>query len=424
MFVVNQSTCRKILLMLAVAILIEPNYFAQGPLKAVDFVYSILKIICTLLILFRFFICLKVRTGLLLVFLYEGVMLISTALGGGSVLSFVKINAYIVVMAILLEWMLEQDAPSLISAVSSVFGIYTYISLLTWILFPEGMYTHPLGWKNCWFLGYKNIATPILLVGMVCALFDSYMKYKRISWYAWSVVVCAEIYMFGVSSVTGMVTSIVALAVSAVSYWMDVVEKILNCKNIVIGNFILFVLIVFVRIQNVLDIFGNIVIQMGKNLTFSSRTYLWDRVIPLIRDSLILGNGAQEYQEYVNLFHYWWAVHLHSYYLQVLFEGGLTALGLVFVLLFLGGMNFDQHSKVRASMIIKYGLMAYLLANQLEMYGQVSTMFMLVFMHYHIEEIEDQYEQLRQKYVNRDKRKVRLIWGKKLLYREDMKMNA
>lgn len=421
--VIDQNTYKKVFSMITIAILIEPAYFSNGSFGFVDRIYDILKIILALFILFKFIFRMKTGANFWLVVLFEFCLLFSTLFMKGDLISFFNTNIYVIVMVMLLEWLLETNAPVIISSIGFVFGTYAHINLLTYLLFPQGLYIHEiLGWNNCWFLGYKNLATPILLVGMVCTLYDSLMRKRKIDLYTISVIICSLWYQIGVLSITGIVSSILLIITTALSFYFDIIDKFLSCKKIILGNFILFFLIVFVRIQNIIDLFGNLILQLGRNITFSSRTYLWDRIIPLLHTSMWWGYGVQASDEYRSMFNYSWAFHLHSYYLQIFYEGGIIAFILLFGLLFSGGKHFDLFSQKKESVIIKCGILAYLVAIQMEVYAKISTMFILVFMLYHVGKIEEQYELLFHEYEMTRARKIQFMWGKSSLNKKKQKI--
>lgn len=411
--VINRDVYKKISAILVIAALIEPAFFTNGSFVLIDLLYDILKIVCALYITFVFFCRMKTSMSFWFVFLFESCLLFSTLFMGGNVISFFKTSVYIIIIIMFLECLIETDAPIIVSAIGKVFGIYTYISLGSFLLYPKGLYTSTtLLWGNNWFLGNKNQATPILLLGIICSLYDSLMRKGKISLYSLSVIVCSVWYLIGVSSITGILAAVLTLFIIGITFRWIVVDKIFSCKNIVLGNMVLFILLVFVRIQNILDLLGNIILQLGKTLTFSSRTYIWDQVLPLLQTSILWGHGVTSAEEYRNTFHYTWAVNLHSYYLQVLFEGGLLAFVLLFGYMIVSAIYYDQYSRKKESLIIKYGLMSYLIASQMEVYGYISTIFILIFLLCHIDKIEKQYAPLREEYEINKKRKIKFIWGK------------
>ena len=76
-------------------------------------------------------------------------------------------------------------------------------------------------------------------------------------------------------------------------------------------------------LQNYFDFI--IVDLLNRDLTFTGRTYIWDKAISLIKDNMVLGLGFSDMELRIKAIGIY---HAHSAYLNVLLESGI--IGLIF----------------------------------------------------------------------------------------------
>lgn len=103
----------------------------------------------------------------------------------------------------------------------------------------------------------------------------------------------------------------------------EVTKKILSIYTYLIGNILFFICIVVLRVQN--DFISNIVRYLGKNMTFSSRTPIWDNALYFIRQNPILGVGMESVENIKSKLGF---SAVHNTFLEILYTGG--AIGFTF----------------------------------------------------------------------------------------------
>ena len=66
----------------------------------------------------------------------------------------------------------------------------------------------------------------------------------------------------------------------------------------------------------------------GKDITFSGRTILWDKILHSISDSIFMGFGVKTEEALISYFGLAYAGHSHNLALQIIFQTGI--LGTIF----------------------------------------------------------------------------------------------
>ena len=92
-----------------------------------------------------------------------------------------------------------------------------------------------------------------------------------------------------------------------------------------------------------------------------------------------MGQGYFTAIEYEKHFGGIWITHLHCYYLQVLYEGGIIAFGSLFALIFRSMAIFDRTERNYTETIFLIGVFAVLLVWQVEAYLTIIRYFFIAF---------------------------------------------
>lgn len=187
-------------------------------------------------------------------------------------------------------------------------------------------------------LGYDNDFTKYMLCAYFIALLYNLVTSKKLR-SATLIIACHITLLYA-----GVGTGIVALIV------MDIVLliKFLKIGNTtVLQSFIIYLLteflIVFARVQN---LFAFIIVDLlGKDLTFTGRTDVWNHSINRIFDHILIGHGdMNQITEYLVI----GDVYCHNGFLELLFRGGIIHLMLFITLILIIDKtmknNFDRYT--------------------------------------------------------------------------------
>ena len=197
--------------------------------------------------------------------------------------------------------MSEYIRASTIKCVLIIFEILIYANCLSVLIAPHGLYRFMTitGWWTdaCWFLGIRNGMTLTYIIAFylewINYLLDKKEKRRLI---IFLVIASFTIYRInflssitiGAGSAGGLVTCWLCVLI-----FIFIPKKIpfLNFFNACILNLLLFILLVFFRIQRLFSFFIEKVLH--KTVTLSGRVYLWEKTNRVIGKSLVWGYGVE-----------------------------------------------------------------------------------------------------------------------------------
>lgn len=223
--------------------------------------------------------------------------------------------------------------------------------LITFLLNPNGIYNgfSQGEFREC-FLGNKNTVRNPLMLGFVCSALLDEQREMAITARTCLVIVVGLLNLILVWSATSLVVYLVACLLYCCSLCNI---SIPNIRYFELGALISCLLVVFVRKLNVFSHF--IVDILGKDMTFSDRTAIWDSALNDALDSPLFGIGLGSEIVYSNPNNPFLRVsHCHNAYIDSFYKGGIVGL-----LLFLEVVRYScsaissiQNSRVRSILII------------------------------------------------------------------------
>ena len=111
---------------------------------------------------------------------------------------------------------------------------------------------------------------------------------------------------------------------------------------------------------------------LGKSVTMTGRTELWDAAIPILADSPLFGYGINsQFGAFIPAFKglLWQA---HNQYLQIAYDGGLVAVGLFIALLWTASTRADAsrcNPRARAAFVSVYAAMSVMAISEIYVYN-------------------------------------------------------
>ena len=217
--------------------------------------------------------------------------------------------------------------------------IYNILNLLSILVYPNGLYdARGIGefgitaFGNMttayYFLGYQKGHIFFQLSACGFSLLFELLTKKNIGSYFYLNLVISIISSIVMMSVSGtIVLLIVGFLLLKCMYKIFHMVSLLRIIGLV---FLVWVSIVVLRIQ---EFFTNILGLVGKDLTLTGRTIVWDVGIEKFLENPLTGLGIISSERAYDLFHFG-VGSVHSLFLEVLFYGGVLA-GSCFMLLLL-----------------------------------------------------------------------------------------
>lgn len=301
------------------------------------------------MMLFGKFSMSKCSMIILAIYFFVGVF---TAMGEKDFFSLMKVGGTSFGFALFTDYLIQKKPEIYFKASISVLLLLFTINLYTIIMYyPIGMYETDKVVGDLYFMGHDNgmiyNLIPLCAVCMIYSYLTEGRLMTRYTFFALFLSVFSEVY---VHSATGII-EVTMLLILVVMYDNKYLRKIVT-PGVLITTYLCFnVLIVFMKIQNYFA--GFIVGVLGKDLTLTGRTVLWDFAVFKIRQNNFMGYGMGSEIPGANGHTY---PHCHNLLLDFLYKGGLFSFICFIVLLVVFGKCYYRSSDKRISKIILIAL--------------------------------------------------------------------
>ena len=361
-------------------------YFSEWPL--IDIFFDAWKVLSVLFIFVFYFKKKTFSKFSLVVCIYQIMTVINAVIHGNSI--SVK-SIFLEVVPPLCVCLLSELCVNICffrsAQVIQNIGIVCMVAnLYTVLRYPGGMH-NTLGVYYYWLLGSKNWQITYLFPFVVVTLL---LMEKRQNWKIKDIMalLLAEITCFFNTSTTSLICMTILIALSFL-----IRDRFTNIINILTYSIVAFGMhfgVVFFRIQTLFSWLIEGI--LGKSVTFTSRTLLWDRMIALIIEKPFWGYGLLETTTRVRITGLWFAVHAHNQFLEVAFQGGLVLLAVWLIVLFLPVGNLYKYRNFASSRILATSIFAILLLFLTEYYSHTIFVFEVFLLAFHTEKIQKSIE--------------------------------
>ena len=305
----------------AVLVLTEPTYLSTISVVH-KFFYSlftpiIFVFLCINTIKYKAF-----NKILLLIILFYFCIFFPTLLYGGQLTALLFYFLKVISFVMLINIGIKNRGIDFIKIVGLIFFLYAIINLITMIIFPKGLYSLDTI-EHSWFLGHKNGLIKWLLPGFAFVSIPELIFKNKLSLKSW-------IYLFVIASsiiISKSSTSLVALIVLIILLLNTIkdekIVKHINLNSSILLNFAFFVAIILLHLQN--HFYKIIVNVLNKDLSFTGRNFLWDRILLYINQKPIIGHGLTQQSVMLEQMHYS-NMSSHNFVLDYWYEGGILCL--------------------------------------------------------------------------------------------------
>lgn len=347
-----------------------PGYILGNTL---DTIYDIYKIIsCALIFVFYIYKYRKISKMLVAITLFQFSFIISTVINGNlnNVFDQTIQGLSIISICMLAEFGIKEDCKQFLKAMCVVLTVLTLANSYTMIkYYLKGMYVDELNHWEYYFLGYDNSSFFIEFPLLIYSACYSYMQYKKINAFTWIMTGIIAFSYFYVKSTTSLIM-IVIFAIFLLTYRWKAWKKILDFRVVITVFVALFLLIVMFNIQSHFANFLENVLQ--KEVTLTGRDYIWEQAKSYIVKSPIIGYGMEDFEILMSKFG---INHVHDIILDILYNGGMIALSIYFVILNLckKQLNKDRNSFILN--VISIGIFIYLFSGIFDYYNNKYIIF-------------------------------------------------
>lgn len=355
-------------------VLYKPAMFSQMPaLHTFDTISNVFKVmVIAILGVWFFYFYRKVSLFFVGIVFFEVWRVLATIYCGGNYTSLFLAIFNALAICLVVEMGLKTDPDALLDGASFTLGLFVLINFATIILFPQGMYEFNTFTQN-YFLGYRNNSIMLFFPAIIFSIVRSLRKYNKLtlsSFVITAVSFATVILAFSATSVIGMTVFILFLLLALINK----MPNFLNIITYLAINIAYFFGVIILRLQ---EAFAFIIVDMlGRDLTFTGRTKIWDSALAAFAKSPVFGVGEIENQASRDLIG---ATHAHNYYLDLLYKSGLPGFLIFFAILIICGVALYRNRKNgKIPFIVSGAICAFMIMLQSEAYYNIYYFFSIL----------------------------------------------
>ncbi len=383
---------REILTVALMLAFVEPTFFYTIPILDTFFTMARLLAICIVAILV-FGKKIRINKIDVLLIIYYGILMVSQMLSENTMCQVLIYMGNAMGFVLLLEIELKRDSSFFIKSLGIWLRLLVCINFALMMIYPEGMYTIYNAdnvWHSSsnWLLGYRNAHIYTIIPATLITIIEDYIKTGKLIGSIRTVLFL----MVAVASIVTGKSATSLMFVFALGFFFLFFIGFRQYKNRIFTNYrvfvvfpvILFFAIIIFRVQEKFAWF--ITDVLGRNLTFSSRIYIWDKAIYYIKQRWWIGYGIEPQIVRIQKFGMSDAVHAHNQILELLYTGGIGLLIVFFFMIIIIGKKCMLYKKDKLSIWFLFILGTLLVMYLTEAYftGQPLIVGMFVIL-YHVD---------------------------------------
>lgn len=280
----------------------KPGSLAELNLSILEIIYAIAEVIVTLSISANYIRRRELAKDPFLIsaLILTIIVLISTILNGQSIRNWLGQWAPRFAVVLISCWAMREKPLEYLAAVLTLMSIYCVANLVSVIVFPNGMYQTPSTFPgDNYFLGHRNGAGLYILLMLVSSLIidNTGMKLPcvgRRTWLLYAVGLLQTLMAFCATTLISLIIFGAGICVMKSAR----IRVLLNPLVATIIGILCNIGVVFFRIQ---ILFAPVIQSiLHRDVSLSSRTEIWDKVLGLISGfNLLFGRGVDGHEAVV-----------------------------------------------------------------------------------------------------------------------------
>ncbi len=362
------------------------DYFA-----VTDRLFLVFKMLAALIIGFLYLyhvICnRKISPIMLLIIFFVGWQMMSTLIMAGSLIEWIKKSGPLVALCMLSDLLVQRDWRILVKSLFVLLGLETVINFITYLLFPQGLYTQAPYTIPGWFISPDNWFPVILLP----AAFFGFLLYlekrtKKSRFLALAMYVLVTVQFALTRSATSLLGWAFFTLFTALMFFIRPARlgRLVNGASLSISYIVIYVGIVLLRMQTLLE--PIITGVFHKSVSLTNRTFIWDAEMAYIRQSLFIGHGTNYHENGFwfkpELSRYYWGSH--NYILNIASIGGLVAVAIFIWIVALCMYKLYRCRRHPYAILISSMLWVFLIMMIMENYRTDGVFYILLVLGYYI----------------------------------------
>ncbi|MGN0674740.1 MAG: O-antigen ligase family protein [Oscillospiraceae bacterium] len=334
--IVTKAFSNKIFVFIMLLPFMVPGFIFSSKYYEIGSFFTNLKLFFIVIIYILFIMQKKFSIGIISIILFYISFVFTSFINSSDIVGAISRLASVSAFSILIALGIEYNFDSLNDVLTFYIFLLWLGELICLFLFPDGIvlsdyYYYPIG-----FISDDNQLAPFMIFSFAF-LVNNLINKEKIFISKLSLILLFSS-VFIAWSATCVVGAVILLCYP-VFFYNKKAAKILDIKIIMITIIFLFFFIVVFRLQN----YAAYIIEdiLGKDLTLTGRTRIWDYAMEMIKDSIIFGYGNSFNNGWIlSYVSYRWQ-HSHNLFLEILLLGG------IFSMLFFVYMTNVNISKIK-----------------------------------------------------------------------------
>lgn len=324
-------------------------------------VFDWIKVAVGILMITLVFFQKKLSSGIIAIAFFYFSFVFTSIIKLGNVVSAVKVFSNAIVFSIIISLGIANNIQVLNDVLTfNMFMLWTG-ELICLFLFPNGICRDNYYYNAYGFISIDNQLAPFVIISFFILMFNLLNGKKSLI----SIICLIEMFasVFITWSATCIVVAFILLAYIFLFYKKDI-ESFLDVKVLSLIVLALFFAIVFFRVQEIFSFF--IEGFLGKSITLTGRTEIWDLAIYQIKQTVLFGRGFCAEHGWIfwhNKFFY-----SHNLFLEILLIGGVFSLTFFFIMVFVNFSKINPNKNRTLSALISICFFATGICNLTEGY--------------------------------------------------------
>lgn len=299
-------------------------------IPAFSYILTLLRTFTCVFVFFVFIadirIFLKNKYNIFLILQWAVILFSTLSSSEASMQIYIATVVTVTSISFLIEALMMYAPQTGIRCLYCYFALVTIINTLTFLIFPNGLYAYHGSWGITGFLGPDNAAYAYYIVASALAMIYSQYIIKSTTFVNVLVYLNAFFFVFHNDIATGIACQLL-WGVLFICYHFKWLRKMLNARialYVILGGFTFVVLL-----RNL--ILEPIVSALGRSITLTGRTIIWDSALSAIRLKPVFGYGAYVgggVDDILSTQSY----GTHNYMLNMVLWGGIVG-GILFLLM-------------------------------------------------------------------------------------------
>lgn len=366
----------------------KPSFIAQlQGLQWLDTLFDVWRLLSAVTVcLFYLYSMLRFRrkpsTVLLCLGGYLFFVALSTALHGSNYWEVLNYVITVGTFCVLLELSLRDGPDMTLDMLFYPLTVMILANLVLMALYPDGIVRGGNYNYSYNFIGIDNLLAPVLIPYIIITILRSTMRCGTLDLCAYVMISVAVLNILLVWAATALLGLAVVLCFLLLFYQRRF-QSLFNGLTYLIAAFGMFFGVVLFRLQ---DVFAFLIEDiLGKGLSFTGRTDIWDEAVRMFLLSPWLGYGyairGKVYRLRVAKYY-----HAHNLFLEVLVEGGILAMGCYLGMIYSAVKQLLIYRRHHYACLISAGLISIAVMTTMEPFLDTGSLpvFALLFLGYHV----------------------------------------